>query len=393
MARRIALAAQGFAEPRPGGRVDLRHGRRLFDRLGLIQIDSVNVLTRSQELPVFARLGPHRRDLLPLMVQRDHLFEYWAHEASLLPVEHHPLMRHRMERALNGAAAWPGLTRLWRDRPGYVEAVEQEVRDRGPLRAGELSDPGVKGGPWWGWNHGKQALEFLFWTGRLSAKRASNFERVYDVTERVIPPHVLAMPTPTETDARRELLAMSAKAHGIGTAADLCDYYRLKPTQTRHLLDELVEDGRLLPVTVEGWKDRAYLDPAARRPRRIEAQALLSPFDPVVWFRPRAERLFDFHYRIEIYTPAPKRVYGYYVLPFLLGDAIVARVDLKADRQAGVLRVQAAWREPGAPDAIVGPLVDELRAMATWLALDSVSVAERGDLAGPLRAAIGTSAS
>ena len=199
-ARRIALAAQGFAEPRSGARVDLRHGKRLFDRIGLIQVDSVNVLTRSQELPVFARLGPHRRDLLPLMVQRDHLFEYWAHEASLLPVEHQPLMRHRMERAYNGAA-WSGLTKLWRERPGYVEAIEQEVRDRGPLRAGELTDPGVKGGPWWGWNHGKQALEFLFWVGRLSAKRAANFERVYDLTERVIPSHVMAMATPTEADA------------------------------------------------------------------------------------------------------------------------------------------------------------------------------------------------
>ena len=317
------------------------------------------------------------------MVQRDQLFEYWAHEASLVPIEQHPLMRHRMERAYNGEA-WSGLVKVARERPGYIESIEQELRDRGPLRAGELSDPGAKGSSWWGWNHGKRALEYLFWTGRISAKRASNFERVYDLTERIIPPHIMALPTPTETDARRELLHIGARAHGVGTAADICDYYRLKPTATRHLLDELVEDGRLLPVTVEGWKERAYLDPQARRPRRIAARALLSPFDPVVWFRPRAERLFDFHYRIEIYTPAPKRVYGYYVLPFLLGDTIVGRVDLKADRQAGVLRVQAAWREAGAPDSVAGPLAAELALMAEWLELDGVAVVDRGDLATAL---------
>jgi uncharacterized protein YcaQ len=386
-ARRIALAAQGFGQGRPGGRVDRRHGRRLFDQLGLVQIDSVNVLVRSQELPLFARLGPHRRDLIPAMVAAGDLFEYWGHEASLIPVERQPLFRWKMELARKGSL-WGGLARLQREKGPYIEAVLDEVRDRGPISAGELLDGGGrKAGPWWGWGDGKRALEYLFWTGQVAARRRPNFEREYDLPERILPAVVLAQPTPSEEDARRELLALAAQSLGVATAADLADYYRQKVTKVRPLLPSLVEDGRLVPVEVEGWKDPAYLAPGARQPRRIGARTLLTPFDSLIWDRDRTERVFGFRYRIEIYTPAPKRVYGYYVLPFLLGDALVARVDLKSDRQASALLVRASWSEPGVPsDDVARELAEELAEMAAWLGLDRVVVDDRGDLAAPLRA-------
>jgi uncharacterized protein YcaQ len=257
------------------------------------------------------------------------------------------------------------------------------------MTASELDDPGAKSGPWWGWRHGKQALEYLFWSGRLSARRRVNFERVYDLTERIIPAAVLAGPALTEADAQKGLLVRAARALGIGTAKDLADYFRLKVPRIRPLLTELAEAGALVPVRVEGWKDAAYLHPDARAPRRIDARALLSPFDSLIWERARTERIFDFRYRIEIYTPAPKRVYGYYVLPFLLGDELVARVDLKSERASGALRVRAAYAEPlRDPDEIAGPLADELALMAAWLGLDRVVVDQRGDLGPALRAAV-----
>jgi uncharacterized protein len=380
-ARRIALGAQGLARPRPTGRVDRRHVRRLFADVGVVQIDSVNVVVRSQELPLWARLGHHDRELLPAMAADNELFEYWGHMASLIPVEHQPLYRWRMARAHR--EAWPSLVQMNKERPGFLEAIYDEVADRGPLRVSELPDPGTKRGPWWGWSHGKEAVEYLFWCGRLSARRLpNNFERIYDVTERIIPAAVMARPTPTEDDAKRELLALAARSLGIGTAKDLCDYPRIKPTHSRHLIDDLVEDGRLLPVAVDGWRESAYLDPAAARPRRVSACALLSPFDSLVWYRERTERIFDFHYRIEIYTPAPKRVYGYYVLPFLLGDRLVARVDVKADRRARCLLVPGSFAEPGCANGeVAAALAGELQAMAAWLGLDSVAVGKRGDLA------------
>jgi uncharacterized protein YcaQ len=385
-ARRIALAAQGFASPRPSGRVDRRHVRRVFDHVGVIQIDSVNVLVRSQELPLFARLGPHRRDLLTGMANDGELFEYWGHEASLLPMELFPLLRWRMELAGAKAAGWHGLVALAKERPDYVEAVYAEIVERGLVSAGELDDPGAKSGPWWGWRHGKQALEYLFWCGRVSARRRPNFERIYDLTERIIPSAFLAAPAPTEREARKELLVRSARALGVATARDLADYFRLKVPASRPLIAELVEESRLLPAEVEGWKEPAFLHPDARMPRRVDARALLSPFDSLVWERARTERIFDFRYRIEIYTPAPKRVYGYYVLPFLLGDELVARVDLKADRAEGALRVRAAFAEPlRDPDAIAGPLAEELTLMAAWLGLERVDVDARGDLGPALR--------
>jgi uncharacterized protein len=390
LARRVALAAQGFCDPRPSGSADRRHGRRIIDRMGLIQVDSVNVLVRSQELPVFARLGVHNRDLLPSMIRHDELFEYWGHEASLIPTAHHHLFRWRMERAAQGEA-WGGLVDLQRKRPGYVEAVKAEIDERGPLLVSELSDPGArKGTSWWGWGSGKMAVEYLFWTGQVTARRRPhNFEREYGMPEEFIPAEVLARPTPTEHDARKALLELAARHHGVGTVRDLADYYRQKPKDAAPLLAELLEEGRLIPVQVEGWKDPAYLHADAKQPRRVAARALLSPFDPVVWERSRAERLFGFTYRIEIYVPAPKRVYGYYVLPFLLGDRLVARVDLKADRQAGRLRVQGSFVEPGHDPADVAPeLAAELAEMAKWLGLDGVEVVANGSLSKPLKAVV-----
>ncbi|MEO6570600.1 MAG: crosslink repair DNA glycosylase YcaQ family protein, partial [Ilumatobacteraceae bacterium] len=324
-ARRIALGAQGFARPRPTGRIDRRHLRNVLDHVGLIQIDSVNVLARSQELVVFARLGPHPRTLIHDATAAGDLFEYWVHEATHMPTAHHHLCRWMMDRPRMG---W-SLARLTEERPGFLDEVERYVADAGPTVASHLGQRDGPKGSWWDWDDGKVALEVLFSMGRLAAvRRPNDFARVYDLPERVLPAEVLARPAVPEHEARKELLVLAGSHHGVGTLADLADYHRMKPTVCKPLIDELVEDGRLLPVTVEGWNRPAYLHPDARIPRRVDARALLSPFDPVVWYRDRAERLFGFHYRIEIYVPKPKRQYGYYVLPFLLGDELVGRVDL-----------------------------------------------------------------
>ncbi|MGE0877172.1 MAG: winged helix-turn-helix domain-containing protein [Acidimicrobiia bacterium] len=387
-ARRIALAAQGFSQSRPNGAVDRRHVRKVFDRIGLIQIDSVNVLVRSQELPLFARLGAHRRDLLPSMAASGELFEYWGHEASLLPVSLHPLLRWRMDEARRGNT-WHGLARLAREKPAFVEDVFDQVRDRGPIATSDLTHGNERSGTWWGWSDAKRAMEYLFWCGRITARRRpNNFERVYDIPERMIPAPILAAPTPPDDEAQRELLMIAARGHGLATATDLADYFRIKPAVARPLIASLVEDGRLEPVSVEGWRQLAYLDPNAHTPRKIDARALLSPFDSLVWERSRNERFFDFHYRIEIYTPAHKRIFGYYVLPFLLGDQLVARVDLKADRQASALLVHGAYAEPAVhadPEVIAEPLLDELELMAAWLGLERVAIGDRGDITPPLR--------
>jgi uncharacterized protein len=385
-ARRIALAAQGFTDARPTGRVDRRHLRRVLDRVGLIQIDSVNVLVRSQELPLFARLGPHPRSLIPDATAAGELFEYWVHEASHVPVDQYHLFRWHME----GDHKWGRYYQLEQRRPGFIEQVLQRVADEGPLAAGDLEQRVGPKGTWWDWDDGKVALEHLFWSGRVSARRRpSDFARVYDVTERIIPAEVLDRPAPSELDARKELLVLAAKYHGVGTMDDLTDYHRQKNAVCKPLLGELVEEGRLIDATVEGWAKPAFLHPAATRPRRVNARALLSPFDPVVWHRDRALRLFGFHYRIEIYTPKPKRQYGYYVLPFLLGDQLVARVDLKADRAASTLLVPGVFGEPDAPPgAVVEALAAELVLMAEWLGLDRVLVGDRGDLASPLTGAV-----
>jgi uncharacterized protein YcaQ len=386
LARRIALAAQGFAEPRPGGPVSARQLRRMTERLAVIQIDSVNVLSRSHYLPAFSRLGVYPRGALDELTARRHaVFEYWAHEASFLPVRLQPYLRWRMAAAEEHA--WGNMVRLQRERPGYVAEVLDRVREAGPLKASDLVEPKPeRPGTMWNWHDGKVALEWLFFAGDITAThRTTAFEKVYDLTERVLPPDVLQTPTPEPADAVRELVRTAARALGVATERDLRDYFRLRPEAARQAVAELADAGELQPVQVAGWGAPAWLDPAARRPRWIRARALLSPFDSLVWERPRVERIFGFRYRLEIYTPAAKRVHGYYVLPFLLGDQLVARVDLKADRQAGVLRVQSAHGEEGIERPLVAAaLADELRLMAGWMELDDVAVVDRGDLAADL---------
>jgi uncharacterized protein len=398
LARRIALAAQGFADPRPSGEVGTRQLRRLVERLAVVQIDSVNVLSRSHYLPAFSRLGNYPRAAIDDLTARRHaVFEYWAHEASFLPVRLQPYLRWRMAAAEQHA--WGNMVRLQRDRPGFVAEVLERVRTEGPLKAGDLLEGRrERSGEMWDWHAGKVALEWLFFTGAVTAThRTTSFEKVYDLTDRVLPAAVLQTPTPDPADAIRELVRTAARALGVATERDVRDYFRLKPVAARTAIGELADAGELLPVEVAGWGAPAWLDPQARRPRWIRARALLSPFDSLVWERPRVERIFDFRYRLEIYTPAAKRVHGYYVLPFLLGDRIVARADLKADRQAGILRVQAVHGEQGIERPVVADaLADELRLMADWLELDDVVVSGAGDLAadlarasGPARADVG----
>ena len=375
-ARRVALAAQGFIGPRPGRVPDATAARRQIERLGLLQIDSVSAVVRSHYLPLFSRLGPYRRELLDELAyagRHRRLFEYWGHEASLLPVTAQPLFRWRMERAAAGQGIYAGIARFGRERREFVAAVLAEVRARGPLTAGELA-AGARGlGGWWGWSEDKLALEFLFWAGQVTTATRRGFERVYDLPERALPREVLDRPTPDPHEAQRELLRRAGRALGVATLRDLRDYFRLDAADVQGRLAELGEAGDLLPVTVEGWSQPAWLDPAARLPRRIDARALLSPFDSLVWERARTERLFNFRYRIEIYTPAHKRLHGYYVLPFLLGDRLVARVDLRGDRKAGCLLVVRTHLEPDTvPDAVAGPLADELRLLADWLGLERV---------------------
>ena len=380
-ARRIALAAQGFASPRPSGRVDRRHLRKVLDHVGLIQIDSVNVLVRSQELPLFSRLGDHPRTLIPDATADGELFEYWCHEASHLPASMHRLVRWRMEDARNGTM-WPGLQKFAKSKPKFVQEVRDRVYKDGPLVAGDVRTRTGPKGSWWDWDDGKAALEYLFWTGEITAQRRSNdFARMYFAPHHVLPAAVLKTKTPTEGEARSELLLLAAKSLGIATASDLLDYHRQRPGAAKPVLAELVQRGELEQVRVEGWRDVAYMLPGVTRPRSVNTRALVSPFDSLVWCRPRIERLWDFHYRIEIYTPEQKRVYGYYVLPFVLGDRIVARVDLKADRQAGVLLVHGAYSEPDVDlKHVVSELAAELKLMAQWLGLVAVKIGDKGDL-------------
>jgi uncharacterized protein YcaQ len=391
-ARRVALAAQGFAQPRPAGAITMRQINRVLARIGLLQIDSVNVLARAHYLPLFSRLGAYPTDLLDRASARAPraLFEYWGHEASLLPVAMHPLLRWRMRRWHE--SAWGGMQRIARERPDLVRAVLAEVAERGPVTAAQIETDVPRQGVQWGWNWSdtKQALEWLFYSGAVTcARRTGSFARMYDLPERVLPREVLQAPTPTDSEAMRELVGIAAAALGVAAAPELRDYFRLPAAGFRQALVELVDEGVVLPVTVAGWRTPAYLHREAAIPRRITVSTVVSPFDPLVWERGRAERLFDFRYRIEIYTPAAKRVHGYYVLPFLLGDAIVARVDLKADRDAGVLRIPASFLEPGRdPDAVATALARSLRELGAWLGLESVAPPERGDLAGPLGGAL-----
>ena len=386
-ARRIALAAQGLGAPRPTV-VNAGHLRRTIDRLSLHQIDSVNVLVRAHYLPAFSRLGSYDRKLLDEAAwgakRKRRLFEYWAHEASLLPLELHPLLRWRMAAAERGEIGWKHLRAFARERRKEADAVLDRIRAEGPLTASQF-DNGKGSGGWWGWSDAKVTLEWLFWAGLITtATRRASFERVYDLPERVIPPEVLALPTPAPVDAKRQLVERAARTLGVATTTDLRDYFRIDPASARTAIAELVEEQVLVPVAVDGWKAPAFIHHQAKRPRRIAGQALLAPFDPLVWERSRTERLFDFRYRIEIYTPAHKRVHGYYVLPFLLRDRLAARVDLKADRKAKLLRVETAHLEPKAPPDTAERLAEELKLMARWLCLEGILVTGRGDLARAL---------
>lgn len=389
-ARRIALAAQGFGGDRDAP-VDRRRLAKLVERLGVVQLDSVNVVSRTHYMPAFSRLGAYPRELLEEIAwgRKRPLFEYWAHEASLLPLSSQPLLRWRMADAQEGRGAWKGIARFIRERRDFLDTVRDEIARRGPMSAGEL-EMGHKGqGGWWGWSESKRAVESLFWAGELTtATRRGTFERVYDLPEKVLPRAVAEAPTPTREDAQRQLVRIAAHAMGIATERDLRDYFRMGVEETRARVAELVEGGELLPVSVKGWREAAYLDPTTRRPRRISHTALLSPFDNLIWFRERTERLFGVRYRIEIYVPAEKRQHGYYVLPFLEGDALTARVDLKADRKAGVLIVQSSHAEPWASDATAPRLAAELQRMAGWLGLETVRVERRGDLAPMLEGAL-----
>lgn len=389
-ARRIALAAQGFGADRDAA-VGKRQLTRLAERLGVIQIDSVNVISRTHYLPAYSRLGAYPREMLEDLAwgRKRPWFEYWAHEASILPLSAQPLFRWRMEDARDGVGVWKGIARFLRERRDLAERALEVIADRGPMSAGEL-EIGRKGeGGWWGWSDGKRIVEGLFWTGELTtATRRGTFERLYGLPEKVLPTEVHRAPTPDRADAQRALYRIAARAMGVSTAKDLRDYFRMPVEGAKDRIAELVEAGDLLPVEVQGWKEPAFLDPSARRPRRIEGAALLSPFDNLIWFRERTERMFGVRYRIEIYTPAHKRVHGYYVLPFLEDEAITARVDLKADRKAGVLIVQSAHAEPWANAATPERLAGELHRMAGWLGLESVRVEPRGDFAPALDAAL-----
>ncbi|MFD7654827.1 winged helix-turn-helix domain-containing protein [Actinosynnema sp. NPDC059797] len=394
VARRIALGAQGFADPRPAGEPARRHLAKVLSRVRLLQLDSVNVAVRAHYMPLFSRLGSYSPALVdeaawshsarrPRM-----LVEYWAHEASLVPVEDWPLFRSGAKRQ----GWWKANTALAAASPRLVEDILAVVKELGPVGAGAIEKALAGGGPrrkdqWgWNWSEVKKVCEYLFGEGVLTTGTRRGFERLYDLTERVLPPEVLARRVSPEEGAR-ELVARAATALGVATEPDLRDYYRLAPERSRQAVLELVEAGVLEPVAVRGWQAPAYRHVAARVPRQVVGRALLCPFDPLIWERARTERIFDFFYRIEIYVPAAKRVHGYYVFPFLLDGRLVARVDLKADRAAGVLRVQAAYAEPAVDVARVAvELAGELRAMADWLELDRVDVAPRGDLAPTLAA-------
>jgi len=393
-ARRIALAAQGFGRPKPEA-VGARQLNDTLHRLGVLQLDSVNVFERSHYLPMFARLGAYDRADLDRLTfgRRPKYIEYWAHVAALIPLESWPLWRWKMrgyrDKWLNDPTHWVS------QNTEMLDWLRAELAAKGPQQAGKIEhETGSKRkGGWWEWSDVKTGLEYLFFLGEVVSAGRTRFERTYALAEQVLSPELLGIEIDRH-EAFRQLLVAATAAHGVGTVRDLADYFRLPQTYSAGVLKELAEEGAILPVTVEGWNRgsrplTAYLHPDARIPRRIDATALLSPFDPVVWERERALRMFDFHYRIEIYTPAPKRIYGYYTLPVLLDDRIVARIDLKSDRQNGVLRVQSAWREPGQPAGYEGRVVALLRETAAWQGLGPIEVMDRGDLAAGLAAELG----
>ncbi len=384
-ARRIALAAQGFARPHPAT-VATRQLAALIERVGLLQLDSVNVFERSHYLPVFARLGAYDKAKLDALTfsRGARYVEYWAHEAAVIPIDTWPLLRWRMQDHYDKHAA--DLNAWAHSNRPMIDWLKAELADKGPMPASAVEhDANRRSGPWWGWSDVKTGLEVLFRWGELASAGRTRFERNYALPEQVLPASVPNRAV-TRDDAQRALVRHAAQAHGIGTASDFADYFRMSRTDTLAAMHSLADEGVVVPVVVEGWKQQAWLHRDARVPRRIDAAALLSPFDPVVWDRKRAERLFGFHYRIEIYTPAPKRQFGYYSLPILVGDTVVGRIDLKNDRQAGVLRVQSAWHEASSTPAIAAQVAPLVRAAAEWQGLSEVTVNTWGTLAEPLAA-------
>ena len=387
-ARRIALAAQGFARPRPTGIVNRGHLKRVFDQIGVVQIDSVNVVARAHYLAFFSRLGPYDRRLLDdLAAKHREIAEYWVHEASYVPKATWPLLRWRMN---DPGSAWQYM-RSSAEQRDAVDALYDVVAEATKgVAASELEVRDRPKEPWWDWSHTKRRLEYLFWSGQVSAVRKGTFERSYLTAEALLGHEVVErMRTLSDEEARRGCLLLAARGHGVGTLRDLADYTRMKTRDAAPIIDDLVHEGVLEPVQVETWKRPAFLYGEAARPRRVRAQALVSPFDSLVWERTRTHDLFGFHYRIEIYVPKPKRVHGYYVLPFLMEEGLRARVDLKADRAGRVLIVQATHLEPGSDEASVAAgLAVELGAMARWLDLDDIDVRPVGDLAAALRASV-----
>lgn len=388
-ARRLALKAQGFGTNTPDT-VNRGHLKRLLDRLGVLQIDSVNALVRSHYLPLFSRLGVYPTALLDEAAwsrnRHRALFEYWGHEASLLPLSLYPTMRWRMHRARDGIGIYRHLARFGQERRDVIERVLASVEAQGPLGAGELNTREGPSGPWWDWSDEKHALEWLFAAGEVTVAGRRGFERLYDLPERVLPASALAQPEPTTLNAHRQLLQQSAAALGVATEKDLRDYYRLTPRDTREALATLIEDRTLTPVTVDGWRQPAYVIGEPRIPRRLEATALLSPFDSLIWFRERTERLFGFHYRLEFYVPPHKRTYGYYVLPFLHGERLIARLDLRARRAQGELSILAIHPEPGITfgNPELNALADRLKQLACWLELPRIHLSCERPLASRL---------
>lgn len=383
-ARRAVLAAQGFAQRPRSGAPGSRAVNGVIERLGLLQIDSVNAVVRSHYLPLYSRLGHYDPQLLQqaawsLGRQRT-LFEYWGHEASLLPFDYYPLLRWRMQRAKQGRGIYKGLAAFGCEQQPLIREVLQAVTERGALSAGSLAEERPRSSPWWGWTAQKQALEWLFAAGEVTVAGRRGFERLYDLPERVIPASLLAQ-QPDEADAQRSLVLQAARALGVATERDLRDYFRLQPGDCRARLQELLEEGALSPAHVQGWAQPAYCVAPLRVPRRVAACTLLSPFDSLIWERSRTERLFDFRYRLEIYTPQHKRVYGYYVLPFLFGERIVARLDVRAERSQGCLAIHAVHEQPpGLNEDGIAALAGAVRRLADWLGLSAIRIAcQRGE--------------
>jgi uncharacterized protein len=391
-ARKIALHAQGFRQQDKSKSVSWANIAKTIDALHLLQIDSVNVLSRSHYLPLFSRLGSYEHALLDkrtLAAKNRHVFECWAHEASFVPLQLHPLMRWRMQRAQNGKGKYSGISAFNRENKTFLSDTLDFIAKHGPVYAADVPGGGKSSGGWWGWSKGKLALETLFDQGLITAASRDGFERLYDITERVIPEDILSLQTPTEADTFKTLTEMAGEALGIGTAFDLRDYFRMPVAEAKAALEANVEEGSLIPVRVEGWKAPAYLHRTAKLRRTAGGDALLSPFDPLVWFRERTERLFNFHYRIEIYTPESKRKFGYYVLPFLHDEKLAGRLCLKADRENNLLRANQTHVETECdPAETSAAMAGQLKAMAGWLGLSGIEIGRKGNLSKDLRKAL-----